>query len=207
MLHFDTISPKMRAIAGVISRELDEAYYLAGGTALALLLGHRESVDLDYFLPKHIDTEKLKQRLLELFPEAVFTYEDIDTLWCQIDGVKISFITRLAALVEPLRDEDEFRLASVSDLVVMKLNAVCGRNEYKDYYDLALLSAVTDVRTWPALWGKVYPESDPIAWLVALAYGNEVAEVALRGKALQPKQTITTRLEAVVKELSPFVER
>ncbi|MFZ1626408.1 MAG: nucleotidyl transferase AbiEii/AbiGii toxin family protein [Candidatus Moraniibacteriota bacterium] len=205
MLHFDTISPEMRGIASVIHRELDAGYYLAGGTALALLIGHRESVDLDYFLAQSINTEKLKAKLLGLFPGVTFTYEDVDTLWCQIDGVKVSFITRLAALAEPLRDKDEFRIASVSDLVVMKLNAVCGRDEYKDYYDLAQLSVITDVRTWPTLWAQVYPESDPIAWMVALAHVSETVEVPLQGKKLQTRQEIEMRLDMIVKELSPFV--
>ena len=205
MLHFDIISPEMRAIAEVIHRELDGGYYLAGGTALALLIGHRESVDLDYFFGAPINTEKLKGQLLGLFPGVSFPYEDVDTLWCQINGVKVSFITRLAALLAPVQDADEFRIASVVDLVVMKLNAVCGRDEYKDYYDLTLLSTVTDVRTWPTLWGRVYPESDPISWMVALSNIDAVKDIPLQGKALRTREEIETRLDGIVKELSPFI--
>ncbi|MHB8913720.1 MAG: nucleotidyl transferase AbiEii/AbiGii toxin family protein [Minisyncoccota bacterium] len=47
-LHSETITDAMAAIAKVIFEVLDEQYYLAGGTALALRLGHRKSVDLDY---------------------------------------------------------------------------------------------------------------------------------------------------------------
>ena len=170
MIHFETITPKMREIAQVVQARLDSAYYLAGGTALALLSGHRESIDLDYFTPLPIDTGRLKTLLLELFPETVFTYEEIDTLWCRIDEVKVSFISRPVPLLGTTQEEGEFRLASVQDLVVMKLNAICGRDEYKDYYDLAELARLTDVREWGAFWKKVYPQSDPITWIVDLSH-------------------------------------
>lgn len=205
MIYRETITLKMAEVARVIHTRLDQSYYLAGGTALSLLFGHRESVDLDYFTPLHIDTEKLKYSLLELFPQILFTYEEVDTLWCAIDGVKASFISRFAPLLGTPQEEDIFRLAGVRDLVVMKLNAVCGRDEYKDYYDLAELTTRTDAREWPALWGKVYPASDPISWIVALSHVRNVTEVPLRGKALRSKQQVEDILLSLVKDLSAFV--
>lgn len=204
MIHLETITPKMHDIAKTIYDRLDSAYYLAGGTALALLSGHRESVDLDYFIPQHIDTGKLKASLMELFPSIVFTYEDVDTLWCAADGVKVSFISRMAPRLDVSREEEGFRIASVPDLVVMKLGAVSGRDEYKDYYDLAELSTLTDARDWPALWGKTYPESDPIAWMVALAHVANVVEIPLRGRTLRSKKEVENMVQSLVKEISSF---
>lgn len=189
----------------MIYARLDSDYYLAGGTALSLRIGHRESVDLDYFIAQHIDTVKLKGILSELFPGIMFTYEDVDTLWCSIDGVKVSFISRLTSMIDEVQDEDGFRIASLEDLVVMKLSAVCGRDEYKDYYDLAELAQLTDGRTWPALWGTVYPESDPLSFIVALSHVGSVAPIPLRGKLLQSNKDVEKRILDVVKELSPFV--
>jgi hypothetical protein len=205
MIHFEVITPKMRDIAQVISDRLDSAYYLAGGTALALLSGHRESVDLDYFIASPIDTEKLKATLLGLFPGIAFTYEEIDTLWCVIDGVKVSFISRQAPLIDTFLEEDGWHIASVKDLVAMKLSAVCGRDEYKDYYDLVELADLTDVREWPVLWGKVYPASDPIAWMTALSHVGSMAEVPLRGESIRSKEEVEKKMRSIVKELSPFV--
>lgn len=205
MIHTDTISPKMHEIGRMIYARLDSDYYLAGGTALSLRIGHRESVDLDYFIAQHIDTVKLKGILSELFPGIMFTYEDVDTLWCSIDGVKVSFISRLTSMIDAVQDEDGFRIASLQDLVIMKLSAVCGRDEYKDYYDLAELSSLTDGRTWPALWGAVYPESDPISWIVALSHVGSVAPIPLRGKELQTNEVVEKKILNLVKELSPFV--
>lgn len=205
MIHRETITPKMHEIARLIQSRLDSAYYLAGGTAIALLVGHRESIDLDYFIAEHIDTEKLKKLLRELFPEVVFTSEDVDTLWCMTNGVKVSFISRFAPLLEVPTEAEGFRIASLRDLVVMKLSAVCGRDEYKDYYDLAELSTVTDAREWPAWWGQAYPESDPVAWIVALSHVGSVATVPLRGTSLESGPEVIEKLQNLVKELSPFV--
>lgn len=203
-MHRETITPKMSEIASAIRGRLDQSYYLAGGTALALHAGHRESVDLDYFTPLHIDTQRLKTVLSELFSQILFTYEEVDTLWCVIDGVKVSFISRPAPLLDAPREEDGFFLAGLRDLVVMKLNALCGRDEYKDYYDLSVLATLTDVREWPMFWKQVYPASDSLAWVIALSHVGKVAEIPLRGKALRSKQQVADALIAVVKELSSF---
>lgn len=102
------------------------------------------------------------------------------------------------------REEDGFRIASVQDLVVMKLNAVCGRDEYKDYYDLSELATLTDVCEWPTLWNKVYPNSDQIAWMVALSHVGNVSEIPLKGKSLRSKSDVEKTIYSLVKKLSSF---
>ncbi len=121
MLHQETITRKMHDIASVIYYQFDVNYYLAGGTSIALLLGHRESVDLDYCIQKDIDTNTLKNTIKEIWSSVIFTYEEKNTLWCDIEGVKVSFTTRKDTLIESVVVEDVFRMASLSDSVVMKL--------------------------------------------------------------------------------------
>lgn len=181
MIYRETISEEMLRIASVIFDNLDKEYYLAGGTALALQIGHRKSIDLDYFINKNIDTLKLRNTLFELFKnqKIEITYEDKNTLWCIIDGVKVSFISRFDPLIDPIFVVDNFRLAGISDLIVMKLSAVCGRDEYKDYFDLACISTLTDIRLWNDWWQKVYKNSDPISYIIALANVNNVLDVPL----------------------------
>lgn len=136
---------------------------------------------------------------------TTFTYEDIDTLWCEIDGVKVSFLSRMALCIDKIQDVDGFRLAGARDLVVMKLIAVCGRDEYKDYYDLAQLASMTDTREWPTYWQKTYPNSDPIAWIVALSHTGNVQEVPLKGGTVRTKKEVENILFTAVKELSSFI--
>ena len=204
MIHLETITPKMHDNARIIHASLDASYYLAGGTALALLSGHRESTDLDYFINSHIDTLKLKTVLRSIFPTIIFTYEDVDTLWCTVDDIKVSFISRFAPRVDGILDEDVFRIAGLKDIVVMKLAAICGRDEYKDYYDLATLSTLTDVRAWVSWWNEVYPESDPISWITALSRGEASEFVTLKGPSIRSQKEILHTLEKATKEAVSF---
>ncbi|MFA5792360.1 MAG: nucleotidyl transferase AbiEii/AbiGii toxin family protein [Candidatus Gracilibacteria bacterium] len=180
-IHSKTISAPMASIGKIIYEKLDPNYYLAGGTALALLLGHRKSIDLDYFINSPIDTEQLKQKLDEIFsPSKVeIIFQEKNTLWAKIDGVKISFITRPTPLLEPIMNKENFRLAQFKDITAMKLSAICGRDEYKDYFDLACLTSVTDVRSWISWWQELFPNSDPMSWIVALSAVDQIHVVPI----------------------------
>ena len=181
MLHYDTVTDQMRTIAATIFSALSPEYYLAGGTSLALQIGHRKSVDLDYFIAQNIDTIALRQQLGEVFRahDLVITFEEKNTLWCIIDGVKVSFISRFESFLDQPMVVDNFRLASVKDVTVMKLSAICGREEYKDYFDLACLTKDVDASEWVALWQKIYPHVDPTSWIIALSAVDTVTPIPL----------------------------
>jgi len=180
-IHQETITEAMRSVSRVVFENLDPEYYLAGGTALALQLGHRKSVDLDYFIANPIDTLALKNKLAEIFSETTveILFETKDTLWCVIDGVNVSFISRFDALLEMPQPADSFRLAGIKDITVMKLVAICGREEYKDYFDLACIAKETDVRSWISWWQEVYPEQDIMSWAVALSAVDSIQKIPL----------------------------
>lgn len=180
-LHSLAITPAMNEIAKGIFNACDSEYYLAGGTALALQIGHRKSVDLDYFITHPIDTKKLRGQLADMFASKTLriTFEQKNTLWCLINGVKVSFISRSDALLQPVATEDGFRLASIADITIMKLSAICSREEYKDYFDLACIAQKTDVRDWLSYWDIIYPNVDPTSWLVALAATHTIQSVPL----------------------------
>lgn len=119
-----------------------EGYYLAGGTALALQIGHRISTDLDWFTPSHLleaaEREALQARLM-----ATGVYSDKSEqdgqLYCQIAGADVSFICQHHPLLEPTVDYDGVPLASPSDIGVMKLSAINSRGTRRDFVDLYCL--------------------------------------------------------------------
>jgi hypothetical protein len=90
-MHPETINEKTKSVLEKIA-ELDfiNDFYLAGGTALAIQLGHRASIDLDFFSSKKFSSHGLKSRLSQAGTLAV-DYEDEDTLNGMLDEVKISF--------------------------------------------------------------------------------------------------------------------
>ena len=62
-------------------------------TWLALMFGHRESIDFDFFIPKNLDTIKLFEKCLDIFSwfEIIKTFEEKNTLYISVNWVKISF--------------------------------------------------------------------------------------------------------------------
>lgn len=195
----------MASIGKSVHDHLDSAYYLAGGTALSLLLGHRKSIDLDYFIDKPIDTEQLKSRLVEIFSsfKVEVVFQEKNTLWVNINKVKVSFISRLNPLLEPIVDQESFRLAQLKDITIMKLSAICSRDEYKDYFDLACLASVTDVRSWLSWWQELFPNSDPISWIIALSAVDQIPVMPLDIQsdflAINPGKIIKKSEEEIVK--------
>lgn len=181
MIYYNTITDKMREVALIIFNNLDTDYYLAGGTALSLQINSRKSIDLDYFINKDIDTFKLKNDISGIFKDfkIEFIFEEKNTLWCIIDGVKVSFISRYDSLLDEVLVVDDFRLAQIKDLTIMKLSAVCSREEYKDYFDLACISTTTDVRSWNTWWQEIYKNSDPISYMIALANVDAITDIPL----------------------------
>jgi len=206
-LHTETVTDTMMAVAKVIFNMLDEAYYLAGGTALALRLGHRKSVDLDYFIKKDTDTLFLKNKITEMFPAAtvLFPFEEKNTLWCSINGVNVSFISRSDTLLEPVEVIENFRIVGVKDITVMKLSAICSREEYKDYFDLACLANITDAREWIGWWQKVYTHADYTSFVVALGDANTISPVSLDIFDTYKNVAVPKILSQATKEITAYL--
>jgi predicted nucleotidyltransferase component of viral defense system len=147
-LHWEAAPDGMQDVLRSISTALSETdFYLAGGTALALLEGHRVSADLDLFSPSFDDPEAAHMTIKEAHPEAVVTSISPRTLYLHIQGTTVSLFgysyPLIASLLQP--DESLLPLASREDVVAMKLAAIASRGSKKDFIDLWLL--VT--RYWP----------------------------------------------------------
>lgn len=203
-IHLETITDTMQKVARVVFENLDPEYYLAGGTALALHIGHRKSVDLDYFIGKPFETLALKDRLKELFSDVAveILFEQKNTLWCMIDGVKVSFISRFDTLLDLTQTVGQFRLAGVKDITVMKLVAVCGREEYKDYFDLACIAKEHDARSWVSWWQEVYPEQDITSWVVALSAVDSVQKIPLDITESFRAEDVSKDIKYIVQEVT-----
>ncbi|HOY67569.1 MAG TPA: nucleotidyl transferase AbiEii/AbiGii toxin family protein [Candidatus Ozemobacteraceae bacterium] len=116
------------------SRPAEMGFYLAGGTALALHLGHRRSVDLDYFTEKPFDTERVAQMIASFGGEI--RVREADTVHAMIDGVKCSFFSYPYRLLGALTDFRGLLLASIPDIAAMKVVAIAQRGTKKDFFDM-----------------------------------------------------------------------
>lgn len=129
------------APAGVLLERLGSepaasGFYLAGGSALALHLGHRVSVDLDYFTTRtDYAAEPLVQALRDL-GDLRIQQQGRGTLVASLDGVQVSFFVYPYPLLEPFAAVGSARVASILDLGLMKIVAISQRGRMRDFIDL-----------------------------------------------------------------------
>ncbi len=119
----------------------EEGLYLAGGTALALHLGHRTSLDFDLYTSKNFDNLKIARSISREFGinALIRKNQPEDTLFAEILGVKISIFYYPYPLVERLTKYEGVRLASAKDIAAMKVAAIVQRGKQRDFIDIYFL--------------------------------------------------------------------
>jgi len=158
-------------------KNFKEDFYLAGGTALALQIGHRDSIDFDFFSEKNIDTKKMFEKIKVVFvgQKVVKTQDEFNTLTVLIDkNIKLSFFGYKYSLLEKLIDEPNLKLASVSDIASMKLIAITSRASNKDYIDLYYLLQDMSLKDLLDKASKKFPEIDRNLILKSLVYFADI---------------------------------
>jgi hypothetical protein len=137
--HFNILSASQQNIFDrLASNSSIQKFYLAGGTALALLIGHRRSEDLDLFYPESFENVKILKLIQEIGKFELFS-EAKNTIHGAIEGVRISFISFQYPLIQPYMQYINLNIASLLDIALMKLNAVSGRGDRKDFIDIFYL--------------------------------------------------------------------
>lgn len=116
----------------------DKDFYLAGGTGLALQIGHRFSEDLDLFTSRHFEPEEIVHLIRKQYEFTVIGLAP-GTLHTAIRGVRTSFLFYPYRLLFPLSSLKDCRIADYRDIAAMKLIAVSQRGSKKDFVDLYYL--------------------------------------------------------------------
>lgn len=115
-----------------------QPFYLSGGTALALHLGHRESEDLDFFTPDTFDPQHLQSEVQKIGQlESVEIAEG--TLNTFLNTVKLQFLYYPYPLLEPTTAWEGLSLSSVIDIACTKIITISMRGSKKDFVDLYFL--------------------------------------------------------------------
>ncbi len=141
--HWETVSPSMRSFltfAG--NQEVAARFYLAGGTGLALQLGHRRSVDLDFFSEKDEVDLQTRRGIVQAFAALSPTIAEnsIGNLVLIVEGVRVGFFSYHYPLLQTTWQVEGINVASVPDIGLMKLDALVSRGSRKDFYDLYAIS-------------------------------------------------------------------
>lgn len=139
--HFNRVLPpaQQALLENLMVQPWIDAFYLAGGTALALHLGHRQSIDFDFFSDRPFVNQQVLSNLHHVGHFDLFE-ETRNTVHGSLNSVKISFLYYSYPLLKPLQALRTINLADIADVAAMKLSAISGRGAKKDFVDLYFLS-------------------------------------------------------------------
>lgn len=158
--HWNVITPKMqRLFLHIGEQPFSSRFYLAGGTALSLQIGHRRSVDFDFFsATDEVDENSRKEIIAGVSSLPTQVIESVGgNLLMLVDGIRVGFFGYGYPLIDtPIHFENAL-LASKSDIGLMKCDALISRGSRKVFYDLFYLSRYIQFNDLLSLGEKKYP--------------------------------------------------
>jgi hypothetical protein len=175
MLYKETVSSDTLELLKTLMHDpLLSDFFLVGGTALSLQIGHRRSIDLDLFTTKDFDENALLGEVEERY-NFYTDFQSKNTLKGQTDGVKVDFISHKYPLINPLLIIEDIRMAGIQDIAAMKLNAIAGNGtRLKDFIDIAYISSfITPIQIVEAYQDK-YSARNPVMAIKSMVYHNDI---------------------------------
>lgn len=176
MLQTQTVERGTFELLNILMQDKELAgFNLAGGTALALYIGHRLSIDLDLFTPVPFDARLLEDYLVGKY-NFKGDYLEKNTLKGTINGVKIDCITHGYPYVEnPFIASEGIRLYSIKDITAMKLSAIADDGtRLKDFIDIACLSTKLSLSEMLNAYKEKFKNSNPIRPLKGLTFFEDI---------------------------------
>jgi len=175
-MFYDILDKKRIKILPLL-KNFKKEFYLAGGTSLALQIGHRDSVDFDFFKQDDIDLLELFERIKKVFYDykVLKIQEEKNTLTILIDkSIKLGFFSYKYKLLGKMIEEKYLSLASIEDIACMKLSAILSRATNKDYIDLYYIFKKHSFEEILNLCEKKFADIDINLILKSLVYFDDV---------------------------------
>lgn len=136
-------------------------FYLAGGTSLALQIGHRLSFDLDFFGNREFQTQEIIDLLANEKSITILSQRK-NILILNINNIKVDFVNyHYPHIGNPILSEN-IRLLSLEDIAAMKLAAIAGRGRKRDFYDLYFLLQRYSLRSLVDFYKKKFEDGSEL---------------------------------------------
>ena len=142
MLHEGCVSKRLLNLLRELQGDQTlNGFFLVGGTALALLLGHRKSIDIDLFTSEKLNIPVIEQLLNQRFKNKYQVLNSQKIIYqVLINEIKVDFVYHPYKLVEPVFHESGIAFLGKRDIAAMKLHAIeTSGNRAKDFYDIYFL--------------------------------------------------------------------
>ena len=134
-MHTEIFSSKQIELLPYI-KDFQKSFYMVGGTAIALHIGHRRSIEFDLFTYNQINKLRIKGKLVKIPFNKIPIFEDFDQLHLLINDVKITFFSFPFVVKHPLKIDSNISIPTLLSLAAMKAFALGRRAKWKDYVDL-----------------------------------------------------------------------
>lgn len=177
MLHLKTVhNTTFKLLNALVSQDEIGMFSLAGETALALQVGHRISVDLDFFTQNEFNANDLFEHLRDCY-NVTGCSQSVNSLslFVKIEGedIKVDFIRHHYPLLQPIRVIDKVRLFSLEDIAAMKLNAIANRGAKKDFFDIQALLNQFSLQDLLGFFEAKYEQLNSFTVIKSLTYFND----------------------------------
>lgn len=171
MLQYQTVEPAtLELIKKLQSLDEFKDSRLVGGTALALQIGHRKSVDIDLFMAEAVDTNDLLAAVKTITDDAIVTSSSRTMRFLRVNNVKVDVVAYPYKWIDEPVIEDGIRLASVKDIAAMKISAITNRGTKKDFVDLYFLLQLFSFQEIMEFYQTKYPDAIIFTTLKSLTY-------------------------------------
>ena len=163
MIYKETVSKEMwKLLQRLMEDEMLKDYILVGGTALALRLGHRLSVDIDLFTTKAFDSKMMLKYLQDNYSvQEKGNRLHNNTVLTYIDDIKVDIVTHNYPLLNSVENIEGVRMISNEDIGAMKLHAIHQSGDrYKDFVDMYFLLEHEPLKFYLEAYQKKY-DKDP----------------------------------------------
>lgn len=173
MLYLETVESSTLELLKKLQRlPVLEQTRLVGGTALALQLGHRKSIDLDFFGTVDCEAEYLRESIAGIASLTILKESPHIHIYI-VDGIKVDIVNYKYPWLDDVVLEQGLRLASVSDIAAMKITAIIGRGTKKDFIDIAFLLHHFSLEEILHFYAAKYNDSFVFMAMKSLAYFDD----------------------------------
>ena len=170
MLYYRTINSKtLELLKNIQNIDVFKNLRLVGGTSLALQIGHRESIDLDFFGSLDADKIEITNALNKIGKiKKRQSTQNINIF--MVNGIKVDIVNYPYPWLERVVKEDDLTLAGRKDIAAMKLSAITGRGSKKDFIDLFFLLKEFSLKEMTEFYKQKYQDGSVFMVLRSLAY-------------------------------------
>ncbi len=195
MLSYKTIQPHtLELLKDLTNESIFSQLRLVGGTALALQLGHRNSIDLDFFGHIEVEDGDLLETLRKHGKVEILKLSQNIKIFT-LDGIKVDIVNYAYPWIDDAVLEDGLRLAAPKDIAAMKINAIEGRGTKKDFVDVFELLKTYSLNDILVFHKEKYPEASTFRALMSLSYFEDAESQPL------PKMFIPENWEEMKKKI------